>query len=172
MRSNRRSLRREASALLVTAVLGACGGGGGEAPVERKACDPVSEEPLDPRSTQHLLPGAPEPPYQSDPPTSGPHLVGVAPAGVLHEPLPRPVQVAVLEAGGVVVQHRGLADHERVRVEELAEGQSVVVSPATHLPAAVVATAWRHRLTCRGVDTDALRAFVAAYRGRVGHPPG
>ena len=172
MRSDRQGLRWGASALLLAATLGACGRGGGEEAVPRKACDPVSEEPLDPRSTQHLLPGAPEPAYQGDPPTSGPHLVGVAPAGVLHEPLPRPVQVAVLEAGGVVVQHHGLADRERARVEELADGQAVVVSPAPRLPAPVVATAWRHRLTCRGVDVGALRAFVAAYRGRVGQPSG
>jgi hypothetical protein len=72
----------------------------------------------------------------------------------------------------VVVQHHGLADRDRARVEALADGQAVVVSPAIRLPAAVVATAWRHRLTCRSVDVGALRAFVAAHRGRVGHPPG
>src|ERR1051325_8364388 len=49
-------------------------------------------------------PPAPEP-YNSDPPTSGPHLPYVAPWGVHTRPIPLELQVHNLEDGGVVVQY-------------------------------------------------------------------
>lgn len=133
---------------------GAAGGG---------ACGAVVSEPLDPGSTQHLLPGAPEPMYITDPPTSGAHRTGAPPRGVVDQPLERPVQVGVLEGGGVVVQYRDPADAAALR--GLA-GEQVVVAPNPSLPAPVVATAWRQKLTCTAVDADALRAFVRDHAGR------
>src|ERR1051325_9368984 len=44
-------------------------------------------------------------PYNSDPPTSGPHLPYVAPWGVHTRPIPLELQVHNLEDGGVVVQY-------------------------------------------------------------------
>ena len=157
--------------VLAALVLGSCGGGSDGTGPEPAApgCGQDRQEPLDPRSTHHLLPGAPEPPYAGDPPTSGPHLAGASPTGVQQQPLPRPVQVGVLERGGVLVQHDGLDGDDRRRVEGLA-GDLVVVAPHPGLPAPVVATAWRHRLECRGVDLAALRAFIAAHQGRGAGP--
>ncbi len=152
----------------VFAVTAGCGDAGGGPSVPGRGCAGVETDPLDPRSTQHLLPGAPEPAYASDPPTSGPHLVTPAlPRGVQSEPVPRPLQVTVLEGGGVLIQHKDLTPRERAAVEALAEPE-VVVAPAPVLPAPVVATAWRRRLMCTTVDVAALRDFVAAHRGKVG----
>lgn len=158
-----------ATLVLVALLVGACAGGtGGSADGPRPGrCGPDVEEPLDPRSTQHLLPGAPEPAYASDAPTSGPHRLGSNPSGVQPAPLPRPDQVALLEQGHVLVQHRLPPGPARRRLEALA-GEGVVVAPLDGPGPAVVATAWRHRLTCSGVDVDALQSFVAAHRGKVG----
>ena len=132
-------------------------------PAPGDGCGAVVEEPLDPGSVQHLLPGAPETVYVTDPPTSGPHRTGGLPTGAVDQPLPRPVQVGVLEGGGIVVQYRDPAD--RAALASLA-GDRVVVAPNPALPARVVATAWRHKLTCTGVDTDALRRFVDDRAGK------
>src|SRR4029453_18543264 len=43
--------------------------------------------------------------YNSDPPTSGPHLPYIAPWGVHTRPIDRELQVHNLEDGGVVVQY-------------------------------------------------------------------
>ena len=43
--------------------------------------------------------------YNSDPPTSGPHLPYIAPWGVHTRPVPLELQVHNLEDGGVVVQY-------------------------------------------------------------------
>jgi hypothetical protein len=132
------------------------------------ACGPVLRERLDPGSGVHLLPGAEQPDYLSDPPTSGPHLSGRAPTGVHTDALDRPTQVLVLESGGVLVQHRDLPAPEVEALEALA-GDRVVVAPNPDLPAPIVATAWLVKQTCREVDLGRLRRFADDHGGTTGH---
>jgi drug/metabolite transporter (DMT)-like permease len=153
------------AAVTALVLLAGCGGGGGDR--DAGSCGPQIREPLDPGSVQHVLPGAPEPAYANDPPTSGPHLAGGAVGGVQTEPLPRPVQVAVLEEGGVVVQYKDLDATGRGRLEALA-ADDVAVAPNPDLPSAVVATAWQHRLVCGDADdasVETVERFVGAHRG-------
>jgi hypothetical protein len=89
-------------------------------------------------------------------------------AGVLG-PVDRPSQVGILENGGVLLQYKGLSSAEQQRLERQAGGD-VRVAPNPGLPAPVVATAWRHKLVCQGLDIEALKAFVRAYAG--GHANG
>lgn len=155
------------TAAVLALLLGGCGGGGdggGNSDGAATACGPEVQEALDPGSVQHVLPGAPEPSYATDPPTSGPHLAGGTVGGVQPAPLARPVQVAVLEEGGVVVQHDGVDGAGRARLEALA-ADDVVVAPNPDLPSPVVATAWQHRLECAGAGPAAVEAFVARHRG-------
>ena len=158
-----------AAALLLVALMAACGGSGSGGGAPAGGCGADTRELLDPGSLTHLLPGAPEPTYSTDPPTSGPHLAGATVAGVQDDPLPRPVQVAVLEAGGVVIQHTGdLSSGDLRRLRRLAT-RSVVVAPNPGLDDPVVATAWRHRLVCgsaSGAALDALETFVEAHEGK------
>ncbi len=159
---------------LVLTMVVACGSDDGPSPgaqapspdeQAQDACGPVTPERLDPSSALHLLPGAPEPSYQSDPPTSGPHLSGLPPTGVLSAAIDRPTQVLVLETGGVLIQHRDLTEEETAQVSSLATDQ-VVVAPNPALPAPVVATAWLAKQTCEGVDLDALEQFVQDHVGQ------
>jgi hypothetical protein len=132
-------------------------------------CGPAFQEHLDPRSTSHLFPGAAEPTYLSDPPTSGPHQLGQPQIGIVTAPIPRPSQVAMLETGYVIVQYFGLSPADEVTLGGLA-GPLVTVAPAAApLPAPVVATAWTWKETCRSVDADALaalRTFITTRRGK------
>lgn len=146
---------------LVVMGLGACSGN--DRPPARE-CGPDITEPLDPTSARHMLPGAAEPVYSSDPPTSGAHLPGAEASGAVRQPLPRPQQVAVLEEGGVMIQYRDQDETARRRLETLA-GPGVVVAPNPGLDSPVVATAWRQRLRCQAVDEPTLRSFVTAHRG-------
>ena len=131
-------------------------------------CGPERREALDPASATHVLPGADEPAYLTDTPTSGPHSPGTLLSGVLDEPLSHPAQVGTLEAGGVLLQHRDLEPAELAELEALA-GEDVAVAPNPGLADRVVATAWLFKQTCDGVDVDALRAFAEAH---VGEGPG
>lgn len=142
--------------------LSACAGNGGGG----AACGPVTREPLDPSYLVHVLPGAVDVDYLSDPPTSGPHQPGPAVEGVLEEPLPAPVQVGVLESGAVLIQHRGdLSSSDRSRLEALA-GPDVVVAPSPDLPDEVVATAWTYKRSCSALDVPALREFIEERAGQ------
>ncbi|HEV7887158.1 MAG TPA: EamA family transporter [Acidimicrobiales bacterium] len=156
--------------LTVLAVLGlgACvddsGGSVSTATTTGKCGAPLTEA-LDPGSLQHVLPGGPEPSYTTDPPTSGPHRpVGNTIVGVQTTPLDKPTQVGVLEGGGVLLQYHGLSAEEQRRLERQAGGD-VRVAPNPALSAPVVATAWRHKVVCQGLDVEALKAFVRAYAG-------
>ncbi|HUQ39283.1 MAG TPA: DUF3105 domain-containing protein [Acidimicrobiales bacterium] len=157
--------------LVVAALLalGACGGsddttGGTAVPatdVVREGCGVVVEEALDPQTGRHLLPGAAEPTYPSDPPTSGPHPSGGAPpTGIVAAPIPRPLQVQLLEKGGAVIQYRDLGQADVARLRTLAAPTVAVAPGPPDLPAPIVATAWVHKQLCEAVDTDALAAFV------------
>jgi hypothetical protein len=125
-------------------------------------CGEPIPEALDPNSGRHLLPGQPEPAYLSDPPTSGPHRSGSHPTGVLPDPIEKPVQVAMLEAGQVIIQHKDLDKTDFDRVTALAT-EHVSVAPAAVLPGKIVATAWQVKLICTNVDADALRSFVTKF---------
>ncbi len=131
----------------------------------------MQREPLDQRVV-HVLPGAPSPDYRSDPPTSGPHTPNPEGAPVRDEPIAAPIQVGILEEGGVLLQHAGLSGPQQEEVEALA-GDGVVVAPADELPdgAVVVATAWVTKQVCDGVDLEALRTFAEDHRdqGPGGH---
>lgn len=154
------------SVLAACLVVSACAGAG----TENVGCSNPIREALDPQSGLHLL--DPETiVYLSDPPTSGPHVGVVPQGGAQAQPLPRPIQVALLEAGGVLVQYGPVAETDRATLESVA-GELVVVAPSEDLEAdEIVATAWLHKLSCRGVDVGALRAFVDDHLNRFdGHP--
>ena len=93
--------RLPAAALLLVALAG-CGGGRSSS---AGGCGDAVRERLDPTWTVHLVAGAEEPEFLSDPPTSGPHFATEPPTGAQEEPLDRPLQVSMLEAGQVLLQY-------------------------------------------------------------------
>jgi hypothetical protein len=90
--------------------------------------------------------------------------VGNTIQGVQAAPLDKPTQVGVLEGGGVLLQYKGISADEQKRLERQAGGD-VRVAPNPALPAPVVATAWRHKMVCQGLDIDALKDFVRRFAG-------
>lgn len=147
---------------MALAGLAACGSEGAGA-----GCGPIVRETLDPAYVVHVLGTETDVEYRSDPPTSGPHLPAPSVEGALEAPLPRPVQVGLLEQGDVLVQY----DPAEVSGEDLADleglvADGVVLAPGEDLPAPVVATAWTAKRQCDAVDLDALREFVDERAGK------
>jgi hypothetical protein len=125
-------------------------------------------EPLDPLSIQHVIdPEAVT--FQTDPPTSGPHLSGPSVEGLIEQPIQPAAQVRVLEEGGVVVQYTEPDAVDELR--RLLDSNEVpfAIAPADSLPAPVVATAWTWKLTCNGPAVERIREFATA---RVADAPG
>jgi hypothetical protein len=111
----------------------------------------------------------PHPPYNSDPPTSGPHLPYIAPWGIHTEPIPRELQVHNLEDGGVVVQYRcatpcpDLAD-QLARIVRRYETQ-VILAPYPGMRTRIALTAWTRLDAFDDFDEARIERFIRAYRG-------
>jgi hypothetical protein len=137
-------------------------------PATRATCQPIERPPL--QTGSHLLGGREPPvPYSSQPPTSGWHASGHLDVDIRGRAnaLSEPEQVSVLEAGGVVVSHRGLQADDVARLRDRVRARyagRVAVTPYNGIPAGTVAfTAWGRVQRCGGVDLAALERFVARF---------
>ena len=145
-----------ALAVLLAVAAAACGGGGGGSAGCREL-----REGEDPLSIQHIV----DPDgyrFLTEPPTSGPHIAGPTPEGVVDQPIANAIQVRILESGHAVVQYdpASVDDTGRAALAALAD-HGAVVAPGVDLPAPVVATAWTWKLTCQSADDlAAIERFV------------
>ena len=109
----------------------------------------------------------PHEPYNSDPPTSGPHLPYIAPWGVHTRPIPRELQVHNLEDGGVVVQYNCDCPDLVVKLRAIVEQyeKSVILAPYPEMKTTIALTAWTRIETLGQFDERRIRRFIEAYRG-------
>lgn len=105
--------------------------------------------------------------YNSDPPTSGPHLPYIAPWGVHTRPLPRELQVHNLEDGGVLVQYScdcpELVTQLRAIVER--HDKFVILAPYPTMKSRIALTAWTRLDAFDQFDEKRVVRFIDAYRG-------
>jgi hypothetical protein len=109
---------------------------------------------------------SPHEPYNSDPPTSGPHLAYIAPWGVHTKPIPPELQVHNLEDGGVVVQYScecaDLVDKLRAIVAKY--DKYVILAPYPSMKSRIALTAWTRLDAFDEFDEARIRRFIDAYR--------
>jgi len=120
------------------------------------------------QGNSHLVsPSDPHPPYNSEPPTSGPHLPYIAPWGIHTIPIAKELQVHNLEDGGVVVQYScdcpELVAKLRAIVERYKE--RVILAPYPGLKEKIALTAWGRIDTFDEFDEARIVRFISAYRG-------
>jgi hypothetical protein len=111
----------------------------------------------------------PHPPYNSDPPTSGPHLGYLAPWGVHTRPIPKELQVHNLEDGGVLVQYHcpdGCADLVQ-KLEAIVKRypSQVILAPYPGMKHRIALTAWTRLDAFDDFDEGRIVRFIRAYRG-------
>lgn len=109
----------------------------------------------------------PHEPYNTDPPTSGPHLPYLAPWGVHTRPIPLELQVHNLEDGGVVVQYSCQCPEVVEQLEAIVRGydRQVVLAPYPSMKHKIALTAWTRIDTLDRLDEGRVRRFIEAYRG-------
>jgi hypothetical protein len=127
-------------------------------------------------------------PYNSNPPTSGMHLEQFAPTLISASPLPKWMQVHLLEHGNVLLQYNcncpeisgGLGQiattfnnqqlpagqtaftaDDIQRIEEA--GRGVFVAPYPGMPHKIALTAWTRLETLDTLDPSAIITFINAY---------
>jgi hypothetical protein len=110
----------------------------------------------------------PHRPYNSDPPTSGPHLGHIAPWGVHTRPIVKELQVHNLEDGGVAVQYQPeCADRVLAPLRAIVERypDHVLLAPYPGLDRCIALTAWTRIDKLDDVDESRIVRFIDAYRG-------
>lgn len=122
----------------------------------------------------HVPIGTPHPPYNSDPPTSGPHAPGLARWGVHAEPVPKELQVHNLEDGGVVIQYSCQDCPDLIKqLTTIAERYDrVILAPYTGLDRRIALTAWGRIDTFDEFDEARIVKFVKAHIGIDHHGEG
>jgi Protein of unknown function (DUF3105) len=105
--------------------------------------------------------------YNSEPPTSGPHLSYIAPWGVHARPIVRELQVHNLEDGGVLVQYNCECPD---LVEKLAAivrkyDKFVILAPYPGMKSRIALTAWTRIDAFDEFDERRVRRFIESYRG-------
>lgn len=113
---------------------------------------------------------SPHEPYNSRPPTSGPHVGRIAPWGVSAAAIPNELQVHNLEDGGVLIQyHPDKASKEDIaELEKLADeyrGRHIVVAPYADMEYKIAFTAWTRLLPLESADKEQIKKFIRAYEG-------
>jgi hypothetical protein len=123
-----------------------------------------------------LTPEEAHTPYNSEPPTSGPHLPYLAPWGIHTEPITKELQVHNLEDGGVMVQYNcpsGCPDVVE-KLKAIVEGypDRVILAPYPGMKTRIALTAWTRLDTFDRVDESRIKGFIKAYRGIDHHKKG
>jgi hypothetical protein len=109
----------------------------------------------------------PHVPYNSDPPTSGPHLPYIAPWGVHTRPIPPELQVHNLEDGGVLVQYNCECPELAGKLKAIVQkyGKHVVLAPYPPMKNRIALTAWTRLDVFEELDEARVVRFIDAYRG-------
>lgn len=111
----------------------------------------------------------PHPPYNSDPPTSGPHVSYIAPWGIHTVPIQRELQVHNLEDGGVLVQYncpQGCPELvEKLKAIVSRYEKHVILAPYPGMDARIALTAWARIDKLDEFDEKRIVRFINAYKG-------
>jgi hypothetical protein len=114
----------------------------------------------------------PHEPYNSTPPTSGPHLPYIAPWGVHTKPIVNELQVHNLEDGGVMVQYNCECPDLAEKLAGIVRRHDryVVLAPYPTMKSRIALTAWTRLEVLDEFDAARIERFIKAYRGIDHHP--
>ncbi len=109
----------------------------------------------------------PHPPYNSEPPTSGPHLPYLAPWGIHTRPIQKELQVHNLEDGGVMVQYSCECPELLAKLSDVVKQYTghVILAPYRGMKSKIALTAWTRIDTFDEFDEARIVRFIERYKG-------
>ena len=121
-------------------------------------------------SREHIPNNQPHDPYNSNPPTSGPHYTSPARADVYDQVIQDEILIHNLEHGHVWFSYSDPDDQEAIDLLDEIQGSAsreIIVTYRPNTPARVSAAAWGRLLLVEdALDAEELRAFALRYRNR------
>lgn len=122
---------------------------------------PVGEEIAD-QGRQHIPVGSQHEPYNSNPPTSGPHYEVPANWGVYQQsPLDEQL-IHNLEHGGIWISYRDIDNDTKAKLEEIGRQHpgSVIVAPRLANDSKIAIASWRRLTKLDSFDRDVIEKFI------------
>jgi hypothetical protein len=125
-----------------------------------RAVPQLGNEHIPTETTPHV-------PYNTDPPTSGPHLPYIAPWGIHTTPIVKELQVHNLEDGGVVVQYNCDCPDLVASLGEIVKryDKFVILAPYPGMKSRIALTAWGRIDEFEELDERRIIRFIEAFRG-------
>ena len=110
---------------------------------------------------------SPHAPYNSDPPTSGPHLPYIASWGLHTRPIAPELQVHNLEDGGVLVQYNCECPELVAKLSAVVQryDKYVILAPYPPMKSRIALTAWTRLDALEDFDEARVVRFIETYRG-------
>lgn len=131
---------------------------------------PLMGEKITEMSAVHVARGKPHDPYNSNPPTSGPHFGdGTAGPGIKTEPVSDELVLHSMEHGAAVLWYKAdllESDISRIRdVFQSASGKKIML-PRPDLDVPVALTSWGYLLKLETIDEAKIKEFIETNNDR------
>ncbi len=112
----------------------------------------------------HIAVGATHDPYNSDPPTSGPHYAQPAEWGVYDKELPDEQLIHSLEHGGIWISYKDIDQVTKDKLTALGHRYpgSVIITPRAKNDAKIVLASWGRLEKFDQYNEDIIEAFIKA----------
>ena len=146
-------------------------GGSADVGVAESEAGCTGIEEFDEQGADHIDVGSQHEPYNSDPPTSGPHYAETADLAFYTEPLPPEQLVHNLEHGQIVIWYDPSAPQEiKDQLEEVVDQERVatlaVPYDGVEEPNTFVLSAWGALQSCEKVSQAVVDEFRRTYQGK------
>lgn len=121
------------------------------------------------QGASHINPGTPHDPYNSDPPTSGPHYPTPTKNGVHDEPIADETLIHNMEHGYVWISYRpDVSDDIKNKLKKFVQDDDwkMVLAPRAQNDAPIALASWGRNLKLSDYDEDQIKKFRDSYRNR------
>ena len=139
----------------------------GPANAQAAGCGEVEE--FEEQEPQHIEEGSQHEPYNSDPPTSGPHYSSPAESQFYSSPVEPERLVHNLEHGFTVIWYQPDLPEETIdQLQDLVEDAApfVLATPYSGGDSPITLTAWQNSLSCESPSTAVLEDFRKRFQGQ------
>lgn len=120
----------------------------------------------------HIQPQQPHNPYNSNPPTSGPHLAQPADWGVYQSELPDEQLVHNLEHGGIWISYKDIDPDTKAKLEAIGKANpgSVIITPRADNDSPIAIASWTRLEKLQSYDEAKILEFIKANKNKSPEP--
>ncbi len=132
----------------------------------QKARSQKPGEEIADQGREHIAEGSQHEPYNSNPPTSGPHYAAAANWGVYDNPLPDEQLIHNLEHGGIWISYKpDISPETLAKLKDIADDYTlkVILTPRAENDLPIAVAAWGRLLKLKSADQKQIQDFIKAF---------